>query len=104
LSVVQTPPPETPAQTRQKSSCFFAGFPQSGETTSAVVRLAVLFVAPENEVTPGWVALTCGPYCTHLLFLPFGSPASASSAAMLSKVSAACSVTASGISCAGYVR
>src|SRR5690348_16890338 len=48
-SVRQTPPPEAPAQTTQLLAL------QLGETTSAVMRLAVWFVAPEKEVTPGWV-------------------------------------------------
>ena len=56
MSVRQTPPPETPTHNLH----FFAV--QSGSATIAVVRLAVLFVAPENEITPGWVAFTRGPY------------------------------------------
>ena len=55
LSVRHTPPPETPTH----SLHFFAV--QSGSDTIAVTRLAVLFVAPENESTPGWVAFTRGP-------------------------------------------
>ena len=56
LSVRQTPPPETPAQRRQLLAV------QSGSATSIVVtRLAVLLVAPEKEITPGWVAFSVGP-------------------------------------------
>src|ERR671934_2050653 len=54
-SVRQTPPPDVPTQTRQ-----FPGT-QVEATSRAVVRLAVLLVAPENARTPGWVALTSGP-------------------------------------------
>src|SRR3954466_9153172 len=50
-SVRQTPPPAAPAQTMQLLAV------QLGETTSAVIRLAVWFVAPEKARTPGWVAL-----------------------------------------------
>ena len=55
LSVSQTPPPETPAQSRQ---WFLV---QSGSATSAVTRLAVTLVAPENDVTPGWTPYVFGP-------------------------------------------
>ena len=53
--VRQTPPPEAPAQRRQ--------FPGThvGATTSAVIRVAVAVVAPENESTPGWIELCSGP-------------------------------------------
>ncbi len=61
LLVIQTPAPETPAQTRHLFHL------QSGSATSCTVRLAVLFVAPEKEMTPGWVAFTRGPNCFHLL-------------------------------------
>ena len=61
MSVLQTPPPETPAQSRHLCAVQF------GSATTIGVRLAVLFVAPENDVTPGWVAFTRGPYCFHLL-------------------------------------
>src|SRR5436190_23667676 len=55
LSVRQTPPPETPVQSLH---CFAV---QSGSATSAVTRLAVSLVAPENERTPGSVAFCLGP-------------------------------------------
>src|SRR6266568_262289 len=55
LSARQMPPPDAPVQTRQ---CFAV---QSGDTTRAVRRLAVLFVAPEKAVTPGCVASVFGP-------------------------------------------
>src|SRR5690349_8756820 len=62
LSVRQTPPPAGVAQT-----VHFPGFvPQLGETTSAVMRLAVWLVAPLNDVTPGWTAYCRGPYCVQL--------------------------------------
>src|SRR6476620_12099396 len=98
LSVRQMPPPETPAQTRQPE------FPQLGETTSAVVRLAVLFVAPEKARTPGWVAFTCGPSCAQLWPLPFGSPALASFIAIFANVFSAFALIAGGMTLAGYVR
>ena len=59
LVVSQTPPPEAPAQRRHLWAEHF------GSTTRAVIRLAVLLVAPENDVTPGWVASICGPSCFH---------------------------------------
>ena len=55
FSVDQTPPPETPAQTWHLPALHF------GSTSKDVTRLAVLFVAPENDVTPGWVAFWRGP-------------------------------------------
>src|SRR5262245_52100623 len=59
----QIPPPAAPAQTRQPpplSSPWLSSLPwllplflpQPGSTASAVMRLAVLFVAPENARTP----------------------------------------------------
>jgi hypothetical protein len=59
LSVIHTPPPEVPAQTRH----FFAV--QSGSATIATVRLEVTLVAPENEITPGSRPNVRGPYCSH---------------------------------------
>src|SRR5215471_4028686 len=55
LLVRQTPPPDAPTQTRQLVAL------QSGATTIAVVRLAVMFCAPEKAVTPGWTPACCGP-------------------------------------------
>ncbi len=55
FSVRQTPPPETPAQSPHLLAV------QSGSATSPVTRLAVVFSAPENEVTPGWTAFVRGP-------------------------------------------
>src|SRR6266511_6210990 len=95
FSVRQTPPPETPAHTRHPWA------PQSGETTSAVVRLAVLLVAPENARTPGSVALTCGPTCFHAAPLPLGSPFALSAFAIFSNVAFASSGRAGGSSSAG---
>ncbi len=70
LSVRQIPPPAAPAHTVQ--ALVFA--PQSGETTIVVMRLAVELVAPENDVTPGCCASTCGPYCDQRLPPLDGSP------------------------------
>src|SRR5919206_4816918 len=50
-SVRQTPPPAVPTQRRQLPGTHV------GATTSAVSRLAVGVVAPENESTPGWIEL-----------------------------------------------
>ena len=47
--VSQMPPPEVPTQRRQLPRT------QVGATTSAVSRLAVATVAPENANTPGWM-------------------------------------------------
>src|SRR3954452_6598062 len=58
----QMPTPETPAQT-----VHLPFLPQSGETTSAVIRLAVALVAPLNDSTPGSTASCRGPYCCHWL-------------------------------------
>src|SRR3954447_1440075 len=58
----QMPPPETPAQT-----VHLLFLPQSGETASAVIRLAVSLVAPLNDSTPGSMASCRGPYCCHWL-------------------------------------
>src|SRR6266516_2480115 len=55
LSVRQTPPPAIPAQSLHLIA------EHSGSATSAVTRLAVSFVAPENEMTPGSVAFCVGP-------------------------------------------
>src|SRR4051794_27751120 len=68
FSVFQTPPPAAPAQRRH----FLAV--QSGSATSDVIRLAVLLVAPEKARTPGWVAFSFGPTCSHLWPFPLGSP------------------------------
>src|SRR5262245_3381409 len=54
-SVRQTPPPETPAHSRQLPGT------QVGAITRAVVRLAVGVVAPENDSTPGCTEFCCGP-------------------------------------------
>ena len=59
LSVIQTPPPDVPAQTRHLLAV------QSGSATIATVRLEVTFVAPENEITPGSRPNLRGPYCSH---------------------------------------
>ena len=69
--------------------------------TSAVTRLAVLFVAPENAVTPGWVASSVGPKSSHLRPFAFGSPFFASFFAIALNVAAASSATTGGISVAG---
>ena len=95
LSVRQTPPPATPAQ----SLHFFAV--QSGSATSAVTRLAVSFVAPENEMTPGSVAFCLGPKKCHLCPAPLGSPFLASFAAIALNVSSARWAIAGGITLAG---
>src|SRR3954462_9775629 len=59
LFVRQTPPPDAPAQTRQLCAS------QSGSATSVVIRLAVTFVAPLNEITPGSRPYFFGPYRRH---------------------------------------
>ena len=69
--------------------------------TSAVVRLAVLFVAPEKARTPGSVAFSVGPYCSHLWPLLFGSPALASFAAIPAKVASAFAANPGGTAAAG---
>src|SRR6266850_4411655 len=98
FSVRQTPPPDAPTQTRQRA------VPQSGDTTSAVTRLAVEFVAPEKAVTPGWTASSFGPKNFHLRPLAPWSPFCASSFAFRSNVARAFLTTAGGITSAGYVR
>src|SRR5215831_11338848 len=106
LSVRQTPPPAGVAHTRH----LFFFCPQLGETTSAVMRLAVWFVAPLNDVTPGWTANCRGPYCVQLP--PFPSPKNprpsarrrASRLAIRANVACARATTAGGIALAGYVR
>src|SRR6267143_4254758 len=98
LSVRQTPPPDAPTQTRQREA------PQSGATTSAVIRLAVVFVAPEKAMTPGWTPSCLGPKNVHLRPLAPGSPFCASSFAFRSNVALAFLTTAGGITSAGYVR
>src|SRR3954471_18155331 len=62
LSVFQTPPPAAPIQTRHDPLAL-----QSGSTTRAVVRLAVVFVAPVNARTPGSTAFSFGETCSHFL-------------------------------------
>ena len=98
FSVRHTPPPETPAHKRHAS---VPAAPQSGETRIAVTRLAVLLVAPEKAVTPGWVALVVGPKSDHLWPFAFGSPVAASLAAIFSNVAPAWSGSTGGISSAG---
>src|SRR5205807_8864616 len=103
----QTPPPEVLAQSRQWSAS------QSGSATSAVTRLAVLFVAPEKDVTPGCVALSFGPYCFHFGPEPRKlrpctraslARRRASARAIRLKVALARATTRGGIVFAGYVR
>src|SRR3954467_14282338 len=90
-SVFQTPPPAAPTQTTQVLAVH------DGETAIAVMRLAVWLVAPENAVTPGWVALRFGPYCCHWRPAAPGSPAAASRAASASNATSARCVTSGGI-------
>src|SRR5262249_52308512 len=100
LSVRQMPPPEAPAQTVQ--SLPLPLLPQSGATTSAVMRLAVLFVAPEKAVTPGWVASCVGPTCSHFLPWLFGSPCFASELASALNVASAFATSPGVTLAAGY--
>src|SRR3954454_7480019 len=62
LLVRHTPPPAAPIQRRQDPCAL-----QSGSTTSAVVRLAVVFVAPVNARTPGSTAFSFGATWSHFL-------------------------------------
>src|ERR1051326_6132655 len=72
--------------------------------TSAVTRLAVLFVAPEKDVTPGCVAFSVGPYCLHACPLAPGSPFLASFLAIVLNVVSALAAIAGGMAFAGYAR
>src|SRR6476659_284931 len=62
LSVRQTPPPAAPSHRRHEPLAL-----QSGSTTSAVVRLAVVFVSPLKARTPGSVAFVFGETSSHFL-------------------------------------
>src|SRR5258708_16894912 len=95
LSVRQTPPPAAPIQMRHCAAL------QLGETTIAVTRLAVVFVAPEKDVTPGWLASINGPKKFHLWPLAPGSPFWASASAICWNVALAFATTCGGISLAG---
>src|SRR5262249_521792 len=100
--VSQTPPPDAPAQTRHFFSEHF------GSTRSAVIRLPGLLVAPENDVTPGWVPLILGASSFHWLLQRNDRECAlrslASRFAIRVKVCFARATTACGIELAGYVR